>query len=215
MLLVLTVTLFVVAVALRTPPKLIVKTIKLGLPLLGIAAVFHIVFRLWFITTGQEATWAGHIQHTVFFLLRLVLFVVTTAVLTSCHSPVTYAQALARGLGRVTGWKIAKQVGHVSQLALSMVPQFEQFLNQRKLARKLRGITLSNQPGKRIEYVRNELYATFQFSLGYAQSLATVLWSRGFREDLPLVSDCPSKVRGAALAYCCLFCLICLSTLQR
>lgn len=215
MLLVLAAALSVAAIALRTPFSLLARTIKLGLPLLGIAAVFHIVFRLWFITTGEEATWAGHVQHTTFFLLRIVLFVVTTAVLLSCHSPVVYAQAVARGLSRITGWKIAKQVGQVSQLALSMVPQLEQYLNQRKLARKLRGITLSNQPGKRMEYVRSELFATFQFSLGYAQSLATVLWSRGFRDDVPLVLDSPPKVRGTALAYCSLFCLICLSTLQR
>ncbi|MBK6766916.1 MAG: hypothetical protein IPG71_11615 [bacterium] len=152
---------------------------------------------------------------TGFFLIRLVLFILSTAILIHCHSPVAYAQAIARGVGKITGWRIAKQAGQVAHLAFAMLPQVDAHLAQRRLARRLRGVNVSGSVFARLNAYRDDLSSTVLFALGYAHSLATVLWSRGYRPDIEVSHEPPRQLSYTRFASCCLFCLICLSTLQQ
>lgn len=202
-------------VALRLPLKTVSLSLRSGMWMLILAAAFHLVFRLLFLSNIPDVGWSDHMTSTVFFLNRLVLFLVSTALLIHCHSPVTYAQAVARTLGIITGWKIAKQAGQVAHLALSMLPQIERHVAQRKLARRLRGVAAMTNFRGRLTVLRDDLSSTVQFALSYANTLATVLWSRGYRPETAMSYETPRSVSYRKLATCCLFCLSCLITLQR
>lgn len=175
--------------------------------LIAIAAGFHLVFRIWFVGE-QDQTILNSVAQTLFFLCRLILLLFMTYVLLRVHSPATYAESVASRMRWVVGKKLAGNAGHVSMLALSMLPQLQEHMNQRKIAQKLRRFQPSRTISSRYDQVQFELGAAFRFSLEYANTMATVLWSRGFRAEHPiqLSSQRPTSQTGllAAIAFCLL-----------
>ncbi len=177
------------------------------------AALLHVAFRVWLITASNEAAWTEHLLSTVFFMLRLFLFVIATSVLVRYHTPVAYAEAVSRSLGRFVGWKIAGQVGVVAALALSMVPRLRTQFEQRTLVRKLRLVPPPARLPDKLAFVRQEFFATVQNAMNNSQSAALVLWSRGFENGSALSNPTERPAQIMTITSCLLFCTICLSTL--
>ncbi len=189
-------------------PNGLLAAVRSAWLLIAIAAGFHLVFRIWFVGE-QDQTILNSVVQTSFFLCRLILLMFMTFVLLKVHSPAAYAESVASRMRFVLGKKLAGNAGHISILALSILPQLQEHVNQRKLARKLRRILSPRKKiGSRYDQVKTELEATFRFALEYANTLAIVLWSRGFRADHPiqLSNRCITSQTGllAAIAFCLL-----------
>ncbi len=180
--------------------------------LIAIAAAFHLVFRIWFV--GElDQTVLNSVMQTSFFLCRLVLLMFMTFVLLSVHSPAAYAESVASRMRFVMGRRLAANAGHVSMLALSMLPQLQEHLHQRKLARRLRQINVSREIIARTAQMQSDLGSAFRFALKYANVLATVLWSRGFRADRPIQFSSQHQLSRANIWAAIAFCLLSLCTL--
>ncbi|MBK6910044.1 MAG: hypothetical protein IPH10_03800 [bacterium] len=179
--------------------------------LLVIAALIHAGFRLWFVTVeGSAVTDAA--THTVFFLTRLVLLLVGFHVVLAQHSPAVFMEAVAKRMSWVFGQQLAGQTAQVSMLAFSMLPQLQMRLHQRRLARKLRGLRGGGFVGRVVD-ARGEFQSALRHALHYADTLAVVLWSRGYRPDRPLPNLWQGRGSATAYASVILFCILCLSTL--
>lgn len=199
-------------VLLKIRPNGFFRAVKSAWLLITIAALFHLVFRIWFVGE-QDRTILNSVLQTLFFLCRLVLLVYMTFVLLKVHSPASYAESVASRMRILLGRRLAGNAGHISMLALSMLPQLQEQMNQRKLARKLRGIPSPNRIGSRYDQLQSELTATFRYALEYASVLATVLWSRGFRADQPIHLSKHLATSRLGLCAAIAFCLLCLCTL--
>jgi len=179
--------------------------------LLSIAAIIHAGFRLWFVHV-EGSPLSDVVTHTAFFLMRLLLLLAGFQVVLTLHSPVSYMTDLAKRLSFVFGKQFAGQTAQVSLMAFAMLPHLRHRLEQRQMARRLRGIKVTGLDG-RLLYARSEFQAAMRHALQYADSLAIVLWSRGFRPELGIMEKPEAKTSWAAFAGVVLFCLLCLSTL--
>ena len=204
--------LVIASLLMQVRPNGLLAAVRSAWLLIAIAAGFHLVFRIWFVGE-QDQTILNSVVQTSFFLCRLILLMFMTFVLLKVHSPAAYAESVASRMRFVLGKKLAGNAGHISILALSILPQLQEHVNQRKLARKLRRIQSPRKIGSRYDQVQTELGATFRFALEYANTLAIVLWSRGFRAEHPiqLSSRHPSSQTGLLAAI--VFCLLSLCTL--
>ncbi|MCL4304551.1 hypothetical protein KJZ99_01405 [bacterium] len=207
-------TLFVFAVLfLRADFKVIRQTLWATRYLFLVAALLHVAFRLWLLSASDEAPRTEHLLNTGFFMVRLFIFVTTTSVLVSYHSPIAYAEAVSRGLGRFIGSRFAGQVGVVAALALGMVPRLRAQSEQRTLARRLRLVPSPARLPDKLAFVRQEFFATVQNAMNNSQSMALVLWSRGYESGAAFSKPMGSRADVTTIVSCLLFCTICLSTL--
>ena len=188
------------------------KAIKASWLLFLTAAVIHLIIRLWFVRKVDIST-ANALLSTAFFLVRLLLLILMTALLLRKFSPVQYSDSVTSRLGFLIGKRNAVQAGHITMLAFSVLPQVQEHMANRKLARKLRGLTVSNDTVGRLEYARSELFAAFNFALSYAGVLAAVLWSRGFDPERSSIAPQKFAASTAGNLVIIVFCILCLTTL--
>ncbi|MCB9357172.1 MAG: hypothetical protein H6508_04500 [Calditrichaeota bacterium] len=172
----------VAAILLRTQLANVVTGFKSSRFFLLTALVFHLLFRVWLMYGGGELGWEEHVQSTAFFMLRLVLFILVTTILLSQYSPTDYAEAAAGGLGKLLGWDFARHIGLIVALSLSLLPALKLHFEDRKLARRLRGVDQSNTLAFRLSLARQEFIAAMRYALDYSRTSAIVLWSRGYLE---------------------------------
>ncbi|MBL0060331.1 MAG: hypothetical protein IPP40_02250 [bacterium] len=180
--------------------------------LIAIAAVFHLVFRIWFVGE-QDQTILNSVVQISFFLCRLILLTFMTFVVLKVNSPAEYAESVASRMRFVVGKKLAGNAGHISMLALSMLPQLQEHMNQRKLARILRRIQPSRKISSRFDQAQTDLGAAFRCALEYANIVAIVLWSRGFRAEHSIQLSSRRSTSQTGLLAAIAFCLLSLCTL--
>lgn len=188
------------------------QAIRASWPLFLTAAVIHLIFRIWFVRELDHTT-ANALLSTAFFLTRLLLLIVMTALLLRKFSPVQYSESVTSRMGILIGRKNAAQAGHIAMLAFSVLPQVQEHMSNRKLARQLRGVNVASGRVGRLEYAKSELFAAFHFALTYAGLLAAVLWSRGFDPEKSAINRGKFATTGAGNLVIIVFCILCLTTL--
>lgn len=180
--------------------------------LLVLAAIFHFAFRA-LSAFPHEIKTIEFLFETSFFVTRLALFIFVSTLMLRLYTPAIYAEVSASGLRYLIGEKLSRNAGHITLLAMSMLPQLRNFLGARKLARKLRRIQVKAGIRERLKFAGMELSSAIRFALEYANVVAIVLWSRGFRSDYPALPSKRFKSSPISGIFAILFCLLSLCTL--
>ncbi len=210
--LLLTVLLGLGSLLLKVKPAVYLRAVKSSWSLIVFAVVFHLAFSFWF-PSEQGQRLVPALWHTSFFVSRLLLLIGMTFVLLRVFTPAEYAESVASRLTLVLGKRTAGHASHIVMMSFSMLPQIQEHMSQRKLARKLRGISAASGIGGRLEYARSELSAALHYALDYSNVLAIVLWSRGFESTRALHLTKRHKMRSAWIVAAIGFCILCLTTL--
>ncbi len=197
----------------RIPLKLIFKSIKPILPILVITALLNLLF----IDDGDVLwQWSflkvteGGIKTSIFMIVRIILLIIGSSLLTYTTSPILLTDAIESLLSPLKKVKFpVHEMAMMMSIALRFIPTLLEETDKIMSAQKARGATLDN--GKLIERIKALvpiLIPLFVSAFRRAEELATAMECRCYRggEGRTRLRSLKAAPRDIiALAICLLF----------
>lgn len=193
--------LMILLVSCRLGPGLILRNLKPVAWFIAFTALFHLLFSgrddpdtaisIWFITVSRTA-----VSMAVVYSARILIFVLSTFVLSLTTSPLSLSEAIVFLLRPLRWIKIPiYDLGMILFIALRFIPVLANELDTIRKAQMIRGIRFTGSLRTRVERYAALVLPVFFSALRRADDLSVAIETRGYRSGRPRSSLHPLHFR--------------------